>query len=145
MLHHLSMVQVGIVGASGYTGAELLRLAAQHPELEVAVATGDSQAGSRAADLYPSLAVAHPDLVFTPYDVQRMAGLDLVFLALPHGASQAIAPELIGKVGHVVDLAADFRLQDPGLYPTWYGQPHTAPDLLPDFAYGLPEPYRQEI
>jgi N-acetyl-gamma-glutamyl-phosphate reductase len=145
MLHHLPMVQVGIIGASGFTGAELLRLAAQHPELDVAVATGDTQAGTRAADLYPSLAVAHPDLVFTAYDPAAVAGLDLVFLGLPHGASQAIVPELVGKVGHVVDLAADFRLQDPSLYPRWYGEAHTAPELLPDFAYGLPELYRDEI
>ena len=139
------MVQVGIIGASGFTGAELLRLTAQHPDLEVSVATGDSQAGTRAADLYPSLAAAHPDLVFTAYDPAAVAGLDLVFLGLPHGASQAIVPELIGKVGHLVDLAADFRLQDPALYPQWYGEAHTAPELLADFAYGLPELYRDEI
>jgi N-acetyl-gamma-glutamyl-phosphate reductase len=139
------VVQVGIVGASGYTGAELLRLVASHPELDVAVATGDTQAGTRAAALYPSLAAAHPDLVFEPYDAARLAGLDLVFLGLPHGASQAIVPELMGKVGHLVDLAADFRLQDPSLYPTWYGEEHTAAELLPDFAYGLPELCREEI
>jgi len=139
------MVQVGIIGASGFTGAELLRLAAQHPELDVAVATGDTQAGTRAADLYPSLAAAHPDLAFTAYDPAAVAGLDLVFLGLPHGASQGIVPELVGKVGHLVDLAADFRLQDPSLYPRWYGEAHTAPQLLPDFAYGLPELYRDEI
>jgi N-acetyl-gamma-glutamyl-phosphate reductase len=145
MLHHLPMVQVGIIGASGFTGAELLRLAAHHPDLDVVVATGDTQAGTRAADLYPSLAVAHPDLVFAAYDPAAVAGLDLVFLGLPHGASQAIVPDLVGKVGHVVDLAADFRLQDPTLYPQWYGEAHTAPALLPDFAYGLPELYRDEI
>ena len=145
MVNDLPMVQVGIVGASGFTGAELLRLAAQHAELEVRVATGDTQAGTRAADLYPSLAAAHPALTFTAYDPAELAGLDLVFLGLPHGASQAIVPELLGKVGHVVDLAADFRLQDASLYPTWYGEAHTAPDLLPEFAYGLPELFRDEI
>lgn len=139
------MIQVGIIGASGFTGAELLRLSAQHPDLEVRVATGDTQAGTRAADLYPSLAAAHPDLVFTTYDPAEVAGLDLVFLGLPHGASQAIVPELVGKVGHLVDLAADFRLRDPALYPQWYGEAHTAPELLTDFAYGLPELYRDEI
>ena len=139
------MVQVGIIGASGFSGAELLRLAAHHPDLDVVIATGDTQAGTRAADLYPSLAVAHPDLVFTAYDPAAVAGLDLVFLGLPHGASQAIVPDLVGKVGHLVDLAADFRLQDPSLYPQWYGEAHTAPALLPDFAYGLPELYREEI
>jgi N-acetyl-gamma-glutamyl-phosphate reductase len=139
------MVHVGIVGASGFTGAELLRLSAGHPDLEVVVATGDTQAGTRAADLYPSLAAAHPDLVFSAYDPAAVAGLDLVFLGLPHGASQGIVPELMGKVGHLVDLAADFRLQDPALYPQWYGEAHTAPELLPDFAYGLPELFRDEI
>ena len=90
-------------------------------------------------------AAAYPDLAFTPYDPAAVAGLDLVFLGLPHGASQAIVPELLGKVGHLVDLAADFRLQDPSLYPQWYGEAHTAPELLPDFAYGLPELFRDEI
>jgi N-acetyl-gamma-glutamyl-phosphate reductase len=139
------MARVGIVGASGFTGAELLRLCAQHPDLDVQVATGDTQAGTAVGELYPSLAAAHRDLVFTPYDAAELAGLDLVFLGLPHGASQAVVPELFGKVGHLVDLAADFRLQDANLYPTWYGEEHTAPELLPDFAYGLPELYRDEI
>lgn len=139
------MVRIGIVGASGFTGAELLRLAAQHPDLEVAFATGDTQAGTRVAELYPSLAAAYPDLVFSAYDLADATGLDLVFLGLPHGASQAIVPELIGKVGHLVDLAADFRLQDAALYPQWYGGAHTAPELLADFAYGLPELFRDAI
>lgn len=139
------MPEVGIIGASGFTGAELLRLCAGHPHLDVRVATGDSQAGRRAADLYPSLAAAYPDLVFASFDLEEVAGLDLVFLGLPHGASQAIVPDLVGKVGHVVDLAADFRLQDPALYPQWYGVAHTAPELLPTFAYGLPELFRDDI
>ena len=139
------MAAVGIVGASGFTGAELLRLCAQHPELDVAVATGDTQAGTPVAELYPSLGRAYGSLRFTPYEPAAVAGLDLVFLGLPHGASQGIVPDLLGEVGHVIDLAADFRLQDPGLYPRWYGEAHTAPELLPDFAYGLPELYRTEI
>ncbi|MDQ3782801.1 MAG: N-acetyl-gamma-glutamyl-phosphate reductase [Actinomycetota bacterium] len=139
------MTDVGIIGASGFTGAELLRLCAQHPDLDVRLATGDTQAGTRAADLYPSLAAAQADLVFSAYDAAEVAGLDLVFLGLPHGASQAIVPDLIGKVGHVVDLAADFRLHDPAMYPRWYGAAHTVPELLGDFAYGLPELFRDEI
>src|SRR5690606_14730156 len=95
--------------------------------------------------LYPSLAAAHPDLRFTAFDADACAGLDLVFLALPHGASQAVVPQLTRKVGHLVDLAADFRLHDADLYPTWYGAAHTAPELLGDFAYGLPELFRDEI
>jgi N-acetyl-gamma-glutamyl-phosphate reductase len=139
------VVEVGIVGASGFTGAELLRLCASHPDLDVRVATGDTQAGTDVAELYPSLSAAYEGLSFSTYDTAAVDGLDLVFLGLPHGASQAIVPEVLGKVGHVVDLAADFRLQDPELYPQWYGEVHTAPELLPDFAYGLPELYRSDI
>ncbi len=139
------MVAVGIIGASGFTGAELLRLCAQHPDLEVRMATGDTQAGVRVAELYPSLAAAHPDLSFTAYDPAVVDGLDLVFLGLPHGASQAIVPELMGRVGHLVDLAADFRLEDAALYPRWYGEEHHAPELLEQFAYGLPELFRADI
>ena len=139
------MVDVGVVGASGFTGAELLRLCAQHPELDVRVATGDTQAGTGVATLYPSLGAAYGSLVFSEYDPSALDGLDLVFLGLPHGASQGIVPELVGKIGHLVDLGADFRLQDPSLYPRWYGEAHTAPELLPDFAYGLPELFRDQI
>ena len=139
------MARIGIVGASGFTGAELLRLAAGHPDLDVVLATGDTQAGTPVAELYPSLAAGYPDLVFTPYDADACAGLDLVFLGLPHGASQAIVPELVGKVAHLVDLAADFRLHDASLYPQWYGEAHTAPELLTDFAYGIPELFRDDI
>src|SRR5213083_3058260 len=133
------MERVGIIGASGYTGAELLRLCAGHPDLQVAYATADSSAGARAADLYPSLAAACPDLRFEPYDPSATDGLDLCFLALPHGESQAIVPDLRKRVGKVVDLAADFRLKDASLYPVWYGEEHTAPELLPEFSFGIPE------
>jgi N-acetyl-gamma-glutamyl-phosphate reductase len=139
------MTSVGVVGASGYTGAELLRLCSQHPQLDVRVATADSQAGARVADLYPSLGAAYPTLTFGKLDAEACDGLDLVFLGLPHGASQDLVPELAGRVGRIVDLAADFRLDDPGLYPTWYGAEHTQPDLLGSFAYGLPELFRAEI
>jgi N-acetyl-gamma-glutamyl-phosphate reductase len=139
------MVSVGIVGASGYTGAELLRLIAQHPDLELVVASGDSQAGGAAAELYPSLAVAYPDLVFERFDADRVAGLDLVFLGLPHEASMALAPALYGKVGCLVDLSAAFRLKDASLYPQWYGFQHDQPELLADAVYGLPELYRSDL
>ena len=91
------MVHVGIIGASGYTGAELLRLCAQHPEFEVVYATGDTQAGTRAASLYPSLAGRYPTLMFEEFEIERAAGLDLVFLGLPHEASLALAPQLVGR------------------------------------------------
>jgi N-acetyl-gamma-glutamyl-phosphate reductase len=139
------VIEVGIIGASGYTGAELLRLTSAHPELRVRFATGDSQAGTRVAELYPSLAGAHPDTVFVLYHPSLLADVDLVFCALPHGASQSLMPELVDNVRWVVDLAADFRLEDPELYPRWYGEAHSVPDLLDGFAYGLPELFRAEI
>lgn len=139
------MTSVGIIGASGYTGAELLRLCAAHPELDVRVATGDSQAGVAIASLYPSLAGAYGDRAFDATSVEAVDGLDLVFLGLPHGASQALVPGLVGRVGAIVDLAADFRLTDASLYPTWYGEEHSRPDLLGTFAYGLPELFRPSI
>ena len=139
------MTSVGIIGASGFTGAELLRLLAAHPSFELAFATGDSQAGVAIADLYPSLAAAYAGLEFTTYDDSLLDGVDLVFCGLPHGASQALMPTLVQKVKWVVDLAADFRLQDASLYPQWYGDSHPCPELLPHFAYGLPELYRAEI
>ena len=139
------MITAGVIGASGYAGAELLRLAAGHPDLSVVRATGDTQAGTRVRELYPSLAAAYGDLVFEPYDESSFDGLDLVFLCLPHGASQSIVPKLRGRVRWVVDVAADFRLHHAALYPQWYGEAHTAPELLADFAYGLPELFREQI
>jgi N-acetyl-gamma-glutamyl-phosphate reductase len=139
------VVRVAIVGASGYTGAELLRLLAQHPDMEVVYATGDSQAGEPAAALYPSLAVAYPELTFERFDPARVAGLDLVFLGLPHEASMALAPSLHGRVGCLVDLSAAFRLKDATSYPRWYGFEHDQPELLADAVYGLPELFRPEL
>ncbi len=138
-------VEVGIVGASGFTGAELLRLAAAHPDLEVRVATGDSMAGRAAADLYPSLRLAYPDLVFSEFDPAAIGGLDLVFLGLPHGASMELAPSLVGVVGCVVDLSAAFRLKDVSAYPRFYGFEHTQPELLAESVFGLPELHRADL
>jgi len=123
-------VKVGVVGASGYAGTELLRLCAGHPDLEVAAATAGGHAGSSVAAHTPALAAAYPSLHYAPSDPAELDGLDLVFLALPHGESQHLVPELVDRVGAVVDLAADFRLTDPGLYPTWYGETHSAPGLV---------------
>jgi len=136
---------VGVFGASGFAGAELLRLAAAHPRLEVQLATADSRAGGRVADLYPNLAAVYPDLVLTEVDPAVADGLDLVFMALPHGASQDLVPDLRKRVGTIVDLAADFRLKDPSLYPTWYGEAHRHPDLLAEAAFGIPELFRTEL
>ena len=109
------------------------------------MATGDSMAGRPVADLYPSLAPAYGDTQFVPYEPGVATGCDLAFCALPHGASQAVVGELRNDVKHIVDLAADFRLDDPGVYPVWYGEEHTAPDLLDEFVYGLPELFRDGI
>jgi N-acetyl-gamma-glutamyl-phosphate reductase len=133
---------VAIIGASGFTGAELLRLAAGHPDFDVVVAAADSQAGLPVGSLYPSLAAAWPDLAFAPTDADTLAACadaDVVFLGLPHGASQDLMPRLVARGAIVVDLAADFRLADAGEYPVWYGEEHRAPELLDGFVYGLPE------
>lgn len=139
------MVRVGVVGASGYAGAELLRLCHSHPDLEVAWATGDTQAGTLVGSLYPSLAAAYPGLAFETFDPAAAADVDLVFLALPHGASQRLMPGLLDAGVKVVDLGADFRLRDPAVYEHWYGEAHVAPELIERFAYGLPELNRDHI
>ncbi|MBJ7489884.1 MAG: N-acetyl-gamma-glutamyl-phosphate reductase [Ilumatobacteraceae bacterium] len=139
------MVKVGIIGASGYTGAELLRLCAQHPEVEVVCATGDSQAGTLASMLYPSLAGAYPNLVFEEFSADRFVGLDAVFLGVPHEAALEIAPQLVGKVGVVIDLSAAYRLKNASLYPQWYGFEHTQSELLAQAVYGLPELFRSQL
>ncbi|MET0628823.1 MAG: N-acetyl-gamma-glutamyl-phosphate reductase [Acidimicrobiia bacterium] len=140
--------RAAVLGGSGYAGAELLRLLAGHPEIEVALVTADSNAGTAVADLYPSLATAYEGLVFERLmfesGAQAVAGLDLVFLTLPHGQSQAIAGSLVDTVGHVIDLGADFRLPQPE-YEQWYGETHTAPDLIGRFTYGMTELYRPEL
>ena len=139
------MVRVGVVGASGYAGAELLRLCHSHPDLEVVWATGDTQAGTLVGALYPSLAAAYPGLAFETFDPAGVHHVDLVFLALPHGASQRLMPGLLDAGVKVVDLGADFRLRDPAVYERWYGEAHVAPELLDRFAYGLPELERDRI
>ena len=139
------MQRVGIVGASGYAGAELLRLCAGHPGFEVAWATGETTAGSPVAGLYPSLAPAFGSMAFSAFDPSLAAEVDLVFCALPHGQSQRLVPGLLEAGCAVVDLAADFRLTDPAAYPRWYGEAHTAPELLGRFAYGIPELNREAV
>jgi N-acetyl-gamma-glutamyl-phosphate reductase len=145
MVYVQSMFGVGIVGASGYAGAELLRLGHLHPHLEVAWATGDTQAGSLVGALYPSLAAAYPSLAFESFDPAMAADVDLVFLALPHGASQKVVGGMLDRGVKVIDLAADFRLRDPAVYERWYGEAHIAPELIERFAYGIPELGRDEI
>jgi len=138
-------LRVGVIGASGYTGAELLRLLVGHPNFDVVYATGDSQAGTLASSVYPSLAAAYPSLVFAEYDPAVAATCDVLFLGLPHEASLALVPQLVDKVRLVVDLSAAYRLKDASQYPTWYGFSHDQPDLLARAVYGLPELFREEL
>ncbi len=139
------MADIGIIGASGYVGSELLRLCAMHPEMNVEWATADTQAGIEVGDLYPNLMSAYPGFEYSSYTTGLLGGIDVVFLALPHGHSARLMPELIGRVEVIIDLAADFRLRDSGLYPRWYGEDHPAPELLGGFVYGLPELFRSEL
>ena len=138
-------INVAILGASGFVGAELLRLCAGHPELSPILLFGDSQAGVTLDEVHPHLALAYPGLKVERYAPEALAGADLVFAALPHGQSQAIAPDIIGRDIPFVDLGADFRLDDAAAYERWYHEPHAAPELLGRFVYGIPELYRDAI
>lgn len=138
-------MNAGILGASGYLGAELLRLLADHPELKVTAIQADSTAGKPLSSLYPGLTRAYGDQTVRAVDIGALRGCDVVFVALPSGASQKIVPELVGKVGLVVDLGADFRLKDPALYERWYGFTHQTPELLSASVYGLVEHNREAL
>jgi N-acetyl-gamma-glutamyl-phosphate reductase len=139
------MIRVAILGASGFVGGELLRLLAMHPEFRAARLFGDSQAGSAVGAVHPHLALAYPDLQVDRFEAGALDGIDLVFAALPHGASQAVAPEILERGIAFVDLGADFRLRDPEEYRRWYGEAHHAPELLSAFVYGIPEIDREAI
>ncbi len=136
---------VGVLGASGYAGAELLRLLARHPDLEVTWAAGDSTAHQPLAARYPGLAAAYGELTFCSVEEGLDKGADTLFMALPHGQSAAVAPRALAGAGLVVDLSADFRLRDPAAYPAWYGAEHPSPEELGSWPYGLPELYREEL
>jgi N-acetyl-gamma-glutamyl-phosphate reductase len=139
------MISVGIIGASGFTGAELLRICATHPHFEVKYATGDTQAGTLARSLYPSLAATYPNLVFEEFELGKALACDVLFLGLPHEASLELVPQLVNKVKLVVDLSAAFRLTDTSKYPQWYGFTHTHPELVANAVYGLPELNREAL
>lgn len=138
-------LRVGILGASGFTGAELLRIAARHRAYSVGVIAAGSQAGTGVAELYPSLAAAYPGERFTAVDPDAVDGYDLVFLGLPHEASLELVPALLDRVGCVVDLSAAYRLRDTAAYPAHYGFEHTQPEVLAAAVYGLPEFHRQAL
>ncbi|HEY3317321.1 MAG TPA: N-acetyl-gamma-glutamyl-phosphate reductase [Coriobacteriia bacterium] len=138
------MIDVAVVGAAGYTGAELIRLVAGHPGLSLALVTSAAEAGTRVSDVYPSLATV--DLAYVEPDAERIAeAAQLAFLAVPHTASMALAPRLLDAGLTVIDLSADFRLADPLTYERWYGVPHAAAEWLSRAVYGLPELARADI
>lgn len=136
--------KVGVIGAAGYAGAELVRLLLQHPEFELAVITSNADAGTALADAYPAFAGAS-DLVFTTHDDAAVKTCDLVFLAVPHTAAMAQAPALLEAGITVVDLSADYRLSDAAVFERWYGAAHTSPELLATRSFGLPELFAADI
>jgi N-acetyl-gamma-glutamyl-phosphate reductase len=138
-----SSISVAILGASGYTGAELLRLLAQHPHAQVKALTGDSQAGKKIGEVFPHLATAY-DLPLVKHEEVDYTAIDLVFCCLPHGTTQAIIAAL-PKSARVVDLSADFRLFDLDDYAKWYGHAHQAPSLQQEAVYGLTELVRSAV
>jgi N-acetyl-gamma-glutamyl-phosphate reductase len=138
------MVSIGIVGGTGYTGVELLRILARHPQADVRVITSRKDAGTKVAAMFPSLRGRY-DLAFADPASARLADCDVVFFATPHGVAMAQARELVGAGVKIVDLAADFRIKDPAVFEQWYGIPHTCPDLLAEAAYGLTELNRDAI
>ena len=139
----MTKTKIAILGASGYTGAELVRLIATHPTMEIAALTADRKAGQKMTSVYPQFRhLDLPDLV-TVEDID-FAAVDLIFAALPHGLSQAIVKAL-PKGTRIVDLGADFRLRDPSDYQKWYNRPHDAPEIQPEAVYGLTEFYREAI
>jgi N-acetyl-gamma-glutamyl-phosphate reductase len=138
------MIRIGIVGGTGYTGVELLRLLAQHPEADVRTITSRKDAGTPVAAMFPSLRGRY-DLAFTEPAAAGLTSCDVVFFATPHGVAMAQARELLSAGVRIVDLAADFRLQDPQLFERWYKMPHACPDLLQEAVYGIPEVNREAI
>jgi N-acetyl-gamma-glutamyl-phosphate reductase len=140
--------KIGILGASGYTGAELLRLLIRHPRVDILLLTADRRAGKAMADVFPQFSpYALPALVALDDVDWPGLGLDLVFCALPHGTTQKVIKDLLARLPaiKVVDLSADFRLADPAAYARWYGHPHAAPELQKKAVYGLTEIYRAKI
>ncbi len=133
-----NVIRVGIVGGSGYGGAELLRLLLPRADVCVERVTAASSAGQRVDALYPSLA-GRTSLVFEQFDAARFGGLDVAFISLPSGEGMKVVPSLMGKVKHVIDLGGDFRLRSPEAYQLYYKHQHTATELLPEAVYGLPE------
>ena len=139
------MIDVAVLGASGFVGAELLRLCAGHPALRPARLFGESQAGQSVGDVHPHLSLAYPEARIERFELAALDNVGFVFAALPHGESQRIAPGILARGLPFVDLGADFRLGDAPAYERWYGEPHLAPELMGRFVYGIPELNRGAI
>jgi N-acetyl-gamma-glutamyl-phosphate reductase len=138
------MIKVGIVGATGYTGVELLRLLAAHPQVELAVITSRADAGTPVSDMFPNLR-GYVDQDFKEPNIDLLVECDVVFFATPHCVAMEMVPELIRRGTRVIDLSADFRLKDATQWEHWYNMPHTCPELLSEAVYGLPEVNRAAI
>ena len=140
----MAKIKVGIVGGTGYTGVELLRLLANHPDVDLQVITSRTEAGLPVSDLYPNLR-GHLQLKFSEPDVSILKNCQLVFFATPNGVAMNMVPELIEAGVKVIDLAADFRIKDIGVWEQWYGMEHACPDYVEQAVYGLPEVNRKAI
>lgn len=138
------MVNIGIVGGTGYTGVELLRLLVRHPQARIRAITSRKEAGTQVADMFPSLRRAL-DIAFSTPEEAGLDQCDVVFFATPHGVAMDMGPALVAKGVRIVDLAADFRLRDTALFEKWYKMPHGAISLLAEAVYGLPEVNREAI
>ncbi len=138
------MIKVGIVGGTGYTGVELLRLLVRHEQVELRLISSRGEAGRPVSDLFTNLR-GHTDLHFSEPDIDALAGCELVFFATPNGVAMQSVPELLARGVRVIDLAADFRLRDARAWSRWYGQEHACAELLDAAVYGLPELNREEI
>ena len=138
------MIAVGIVGGTGYTGVELLRLLLRHSQVQVRLLTSRTEAGKRVVDMFPNLR-GHTDLEFSDLDIEQLKQCDVVFFATPHGVAMKHAEALVEAGTKVIDLAADFRLQDLTQFEKWYGMSHSCPELLKDSVYGLTELNREKI
>ena len=132
------MIKVGVVGGTGYTGVELLRLLAGHGQVELCVITSRAEAGRRVDDLFPNLR-GHCELSFTAPGSAELEQCEVVFYATPHNVAMHTAPRLLDRGVRVIDLSADFRLRDAALWSQWYGEDHACPEWLPKAVYGLPE------
>ena len=138
------MLSAGVVGGTGYTGVELLRLLVMHPQVELKCVTSRSEAGNKVADMFPNLR-EHTDITFTEPDEKALASCDIVFFATPNGTAMTMAPALLDQGARIIDLAADFRLKDEAEWQQWYGIEHACPDVLADAVYGLPELNRDAV